>query len=313
MIALFFIGVMLFPEKLSIPGAFWMLLIVFSPASMLLYERGNADLIVFFLCAMTLLATGYSANWTAVLIIIGSIVKMFPLFGITVLLKESKQKFWKLVLGCILFMIVYSLLTFQSQSAAWNTTMRGDGLSYGTFVFVTRFNDYFQLYFPGLYSYDQWRLLFEILAVVLILLSVVPAVRGVQLPASDDRNLAAFRMGASIFVGTFLLGNNWDYRLAFLIFVIPQLAQWFYSVNKRHRTIAIGTMLAVILSCWHMVFLIDIPFIPLDNEIDRFVVFDELVNWLLLMGLAYLLAATIPDWLKYDLQKVFGSREQKAT
>jgi uncharacterized membrane protein len=155
--------------------------------------------------------------------------------------------------------------------------------------------------------------LFEVLAVVLILLSVVPAVRGVQLPASDDRNLAAFRMGASIFVGTFLLGNNWDYRLAFLIFVIPQLAQWFYSVNKRHRTIAIGTMLAVILSCWHMVFLIDIPFIPLDNEIDRFVVFDELVNWLLLMGLAYLLAATIPDWLKYDLQKVFGSREQKAT
>jgi hypothetical protein len=311
MIVLFFIGVMLFPEKLSIPGAFWMLLIVFSPASMLLYERGNADLIVFFLCAMTLLATGYSANWTAVLIIIGSIVKMFPLFGITVLLKESKQKFWKLVLGCILFMIVYSLLTFQSQSAAWNTTMRGDGLSYGTFVFVTRFNDYFQLYFPGLFSYDQWRLLFEVLAVVLILLSVVPAVRGVQLPASDDRNLAAFRMGASIFVGTFLLGNNWDYRLAFLIFVIPQLAQWFYSVNKRHRTIAIGTMLAVILSCWHMVFLIDIPFIPLDNEIDRFVVFDELANWLLLMGLAYLLTATIPDWLKYDLQMVFGSREQK--
>ncbi len=311
MIVLFFIGVMLFPEKLSTSGAFWMLLIVFSPASMLLYERGNADLIVFFLCAMTLLATGYSANWTAVLIIIGSIVKMFPLFGITVLLKESKQKFWKLTLACILFMIVYSLLTFQSQSAAWNTTMRGDGLSYGTFVFVTRFNYYFQLYFPGLFSYDQWRLLFEVLAVVLILFSIVPAVRGVQLPASDDRNLAAFRMGASIFVGTFLLGNNWDYRLAFLIFVIPQLAQWFYLGNKRHRYIAIGTMLAVILSCWHMVFLIDIPFIPFDNEIDRFVVFDELVNWLLLMGLSYLLAATIPNWLKYDLQKVFGNRKQK--
>ena len=152
--------------------------------------------------------------------------------------------------------------------------------------------------------------MFEIIAVVLILFSIIPAVRGAQLSPSDDRNLAAFRMGASIYVGTFLLGNNWDYRLAFLIFVVPQLSQWFYSENKKQRYIAIGTMLAVILSCWHMVFLLDIPFIPFDNEIDRFVVVDELINWLLLMGLAYLLAASIPSWLKQDLQKVFGSRKQ---
>ena len=166
MISLFFLGVVLFPQKLSAPGAFWMLLIVFSPASMLLYERGNADLIVFFICAMVVIAAGYSSTLTAVLIVFGAIVKMFPLFGITVFLKESKQKFWKLALGCILFMVVYGLVTFQSQSAAWNTTMRGDGLSYGSFVFITRFNYYFQLYFPDLFSYDQWRLLFEILAVI---------------------------------------------------------------------------------------------------------------------------------------------------
>jgi uncharacterized membrane protein len=118
-------------------------------------------------------------------------------------------------------------------------------------------------------------------------------------------------MGASIYVGTFLLGNNWDYRLAFLIFVIPQLSQWFYLENKKQRYVAIGTMLAVILSCWHMVFLIDVPFIPLENEIDRFVVFDELIKWLLLMGLTYLLTATLPDWLKWDLQKVFGGQRQE--
>ena len=308
MIFLFFFGVMLFPQKLSLPGAFYMLLIVFSPASMLLYERGNADLIVFFICAMAVLATGYSSILTAGLIVFGAVVKMFPLFGITVFLKEPKQRFWKLTIGCILLIVVYGLLTFQSQSAAWNTTMRGDGLSYGTFVFVTRFNYYFQLYFPNLFSYDQWRLLFEILAVILILISIIPAVRSAQSSLSDDRNLAAFRMGASIYIGTFLLGNNWDYRLAFLIFVVPQLAQWFYSENKTQRYVAVGTMLAVILSCWHPVFLIDIPFIPFDNEIDRFVVFDELINWLLLMGLTYLLTISLPLWLKRDLQKIFGGR-----
>ena len=310
MIALFFIGVILFPQKLSPIGAVWMLFFIFSPASMLLYERGNADLIVFFICAMIILAAGNSANLTAGLIVVGAVVKMFPLFGITVLLKESKRKFIWLSAGSVLFMLVYSLLTFQSQSAAWNTTMRGDGLSYGAFVFITRFNPYFQRYLPNLFSYDQWRLLFEALAVLLILVAVIPAIRGVRVPAQSERNLAAFRLGASIYVGTFLLGNNWDYRLAFLIFIIPQLSQWFYLENKKQRYVAIGTMLAVILSCWHMVFLVDIRFIPLANEMDRLVVFDEIVNWLLLMGLTYLLVASIPDWLRQDLQKVFGSKKQ---
>jgi len=310
MIVLFFIGVMLFPQKLSIPGAIWTLLIVFSPASMLLYERGNADLIVFFICAMIVLATEYSGNLTTILILIGSVVKMFPLFGLTVLLKESKRRFIWLAAGSILFMVIYSLLTFKSQSAAWNTTMRGDGLSYGSFVFVTRFNPYFQQYFPGLFTYDQWRLLFEVLAVVLILIPAIVAVRGLRLPPQENRNMAAFRLGASIYVGTFLLGNNWDYRLAFLIFLVPQLSQWFYLENKKQRYIAIAVMLGMILSCWHMVFLVDVPFLPFDNEIDRFVVFDELVNWLLLMGVTYLLTATIPDWLKWDLQKIFGGKKQ---
>ena len=61
MIMLFFAGVFLFPKNLRISDAIWMLLIVFSPASMLLYERGNVDLIIFFLCVATVLAADYSA------------------------------------------------------------------------------------------------------------------------------------------------------------------------------------------------------------------------------------------------------------
>src|SRR6266540_3370006 len=56
MIILFFCGVILFPQNISISSALWMLLIVFSPASMLLYERGNVDLIVFLICVLTILA-----------------------------------------------------------------------------------------------------------------------------------------------------------------------------------------------------------------------------------------------------------------
>jgi hypothetical protein len=304
MIVLFFIGVMVFPQGLSVSGAFWMLLIVFAPSSMLLYERANVDLVVFFICALTILAAGYSAYLTAVLLVFGAIVKIFPFFGVTVLLKESKRKFFLLTVASVLSILIYGWLTFASQKAAWSTTWRGAQMSYGSFVLLTRFASYFRS--------SMWTVVFETLALLLILFGVVSAVRDPQpLPASHERNLTAFRMGASIYIGTFLLGNNWDYRLAFLIFVVPQLSQWFYSENKKHRYFAVGTMIAVVLSCWHFVFLIDLPFIPFQNEMDRIVVFDELIHWLLLVGLAYLLSASFPDWLRLDLQKVFGIRKNK--
>ena len=44
---LFFVGVFLFPKKISIWSAVGMLFVIFTPAAMLLYERGNVDLIVF--------------------------------------------------------------------------------------------------------------------------------------------------------------------------------------------------------------------------------------------------------------------------
>jgi len=314
LLILYFISIMLFPQKLAVPGAVLMLLVVFSPASMLLYERGNADLFVFFICAMIVLASDYSANLTVGLIVFGGVVKMFPLFGVTVLLKESKEKFWRLAIISVIFMIAYGLLTFQSQSAAWNTTMRGDGASYGSFVLVTRLGNYLQELIPGIFSPGQWSLFFEGLALMLVLFTAILAVReSVSLDASHERNLAAFRMGASIYVGTFLLGNNWDYRLAFLVFVVPQLSQWMFGDNKKYRFVSIGVMIGILLSCWHFLLQFDLAFIPLRDPINRKFVVDELINWFLLMGLAYLLTASIPDWLRHDLQKLFGVKRLKIT
>jgi len=313
LLILYFVSIMLFPQKLTISGAMLMLLVVFSPASMLLYERGNADLLVFFICAMIVLSTDYSANLAAGLIVFGAVVKMFPLFGITVLLKEAKQVFWKLASVSILFMVVYGLLTFQSQSAAWNTTMRGDGLSYGSFVFFTRLGGYMQELIPGMLSDGMWQIVFEVVAWALILFAAIPAVRGSDsLGTSYERNLAAFRMGASIYVGTFLLGNNWDYRLAFLVFVIPQLSEWIFQNNQKWRLVAIPTLVFIVLSCWNLLVRIDLPFIPLKDLANRIFVIDEFINWLLVPGFTYLLVASFPVWLKQDLQRVFGARKQNS-
>ncbi len=313
LLILYFISAILFPQKVTIPGALLMLLVLFSPASMLLYERGNADLFVFPICVAIIMMSSVSPQWTASLIVFGAIVKMFPLFGLTVLLREPRRKFWLLTIISVLFMLMYGVLTFSSQAAAWNTTMRGDGLSYGSFVIITRLGKYFQEAAPGLFSLVQWQLAFEALALLLILIAGMLAVREeTSLTAYHERNLTAFRMGASIYLGTFLLGNNWDYRLAFLIFVVPQLSQWFHLENRKHRAVAMGVMVAILLSCWSLVLRFDLPFIPLKDPVNRNFIIDEFINWLLVPGLTYLLVASFPDWLKQDLQKLFGKSKQKS-
>jgi hypothetical protein len=171
MIVLFFISVFLFPEKLPVPGAIGTLLVLFSPASMLLYERGNVDLIVFVVCVMIVLASGYSAYLAAILIMFGGIMKLFPILGLSVLLRESKKKFLWLAAASTFVVTAYMIATWDSVQASWNLTMRGDGISYGTDVFVDRYADAITQMFsqwltsssyrPAVRSTDRWHWLYS--------------------------------------------------------------------------------------------------------------------------------------------------------
>jgi hypothetical protein len=132
-----------------------------------------------------------------------------------------------------------------------------------------------------------------------------------QLNSYNERHVAAFRMGASIYVGTFLLGNNFDYRLAFLIFVVPQLIEWVRSPNKTYRLVAGMSMILVLLSCWHL-WIIEIPmefiFHSVQDSRKFWIILDETLNWTLLMSLAYLLFASTPGWLKAPLTNLVHQR-----
>jgi hypothetical protein len=306
MIVLLFISVFLFPDKLSIAGAVAMLLVLFSPASMLLYERGNVDLIVFVICVLIVLAESHSAYLATSLIMFGSIVKLFPFFGVTVLLKEPRNKFLLLFSACFLVLVIYMAATLSSVKASWNLTMRGDGASYGTDVFVTRYGPAISRVLSPWIPPLQLSLLLKYgsLAVALLLLVAVflRAFKDVQQPGTfSERNFAAFRMGASIYVGTFLLGNNWDYRLAFLVLVVPQLVEWLRSSSRGLRIVSCMSLALVLLSCWHF-WIVEIPLEPVFHSVEDskkvWIILDEIFNWMLFASLAYLLVASAPEWLK---------------
>ena len=89
--------------------------------------------------------------------------------------------------------------------------------------------------------------------------------------------------------------------LAFLVLLVPQLVEWIRSPHKTYRLLAWFNMALILVSCWHLRIL-EISLVSVFNSaqdsIKFWIVLDEAANWALFAGLAYLLFATLPVWLK---------------
>ena len=298
---LFYIGLISFPGKLNRAGILLMLLITFSPAAMLLYERCNVDLLIFFICAMAILTLNRSSLGVAAIILFGAILKIFPVFGMGILLEKGWKKFWQYMVFMIAILGVYMWLTFSNVQASWNLTMRGKTISYGVNILFNRYNEYFlsifQKILPPFVAKELLAIFPYLLGMAILVTVVVVGLKTSSVVHSENsRNLAAFRMGAFIYIGTFLLGNNWDYRLTFLLFTIPQLADWAYSVKGKQRTLVFITIGLIVISCWHFILAHWFSLIFFNLEIA--IVLDEVANWSLFAVLIYLSVISLPVWAK---------------
>jgi hypothetical protein len=97
------------------------------------------------------------------------------------------------------------------------------------------------------------------------------------------------------------LGNNWDYRLAFLVLIVPQVVEWMRSPQKTFRLAAWLSLILVLLSCWHLR-IVEIPmeavFRSVEDSRKFWIILDEIFNWMLFASLAYLLVASLPGWIE---------------
>jgi hypothetical protein len=102
----------------------------------------------------------------------------------------------------------------------------------------------------------------------------------------DRQFIDSFRVGASIYLGTFLFSNNWAYRLIFLIFVIPQLLKWI-RIQGLFGLLSIFSLICILLTLWIKTFTAGLGFYV-----------DQISNWLLFLYFLYSLSMTIPKWLQ---------------
>jgi hypothetical protein len=259
-----------------------------SPAVMLAVERGNNDILIFCLLIVAiglLKERGRTRSLAYMAIGAASILKFYPIVAIASALREGPRRavlVLSLVLGTFL---AYIVATWKDVELIISTVPRTDSISYGRSVLFIALERGYHLRLPHGAS---------IVAALLVCLS---AYFLAHLTSGPDRSasthLDGFRIGASIFIGTFLLGSSWNYRLLFLLLVVPQLLEWIKTEGNSDR-LAKWVLGGVLFTLWSS-FLSRWSAAGLGPAI--FLV-KESVNWLLLFALLYLLLQTLPSWLK---------------
>jgi len=277
-----------------------LLLAFLSPASILAMERGNIDIIIFFLLSVSLVYISIPMLFTGI-VLFASILKIFPIFAIVGLLKDSKKTFLTFFLLSIVIFTAYvsdniediilikkgtpqAISLSYGMNIAWMATQKFLGVTIGTIV---KFATYFYIF------------------VLFILVYRYLNKKKVAFLSIDKTYIDSFRVGSTIYLATFLLSNNWDYRLIFLIFTLPQFIVWINSSIKILKFTSILSVISIVVTMWYL---------------DLSVIFnskiawlgDELSNWILFSSLLFLLILTLPGWV-LELIKLSQSNEKATT
>ena len=301
---LFFLCVLWIAGKLNFGGAVVYSLVVASPSVMLAIERNNVDVILFILLCIALGLLLYLPNSIGRAISYGiifltALLKLFPIFASTVLLRERK----KIALGGVITMAivfaVYAVSIFSDLQKIDARVLRFQGLAYGRIIVpeLLTNSELFRRLFGFALSPSLATWLSILVMVGLMLLVYIVAARTHIGFAEGDAftfQLDSFRVGAAIYIGTFALGNSTDYRLIFTLFVLPQLMAW-TKLDSHWRLGSIlglvGLISTIYLCLWSLtedaILVAPKYFIP-----------DEIINWGLLAYFTYLLFVTLPTWAK---------------
>lgn len=185
----------------------WLLVTIFSGSSLLAIERGNNDLLVFVLLYLSSIV---SVLWmSAAMIMLGTILKIYPIFAAVSLLR-NRVVFGGLLLASVL----YFLFDFDDILKVRSATPISGTLSYGI---------------PSIVAAAPQAIVSPILLGALLLMFVgafffSKFFRDNSVTDGAPKEVVRlFLAGSGVYVATFLFSSNWDYRLICIILCIPYL------------------------------------------------------------------------------------------
>jgi hypothetical protein len=282
MAALFYVCVFLFVGELKTSHGVLYAVIICSPAVLLAVERGNNDLVIFALLAIGVCMVRYRRKLSPILYILvlaAAMLKLFPIFALTCVVREKPKR--ALITICLVAgaFVAYLLYTLHDIYVIGQAIGQNENLypSYGSmivFQYVT--------IKASLSGQGPSRLFLRYISLTCLLACLGLAyawARSKKPDLPETEHSDAFRIGASIYLGTFVLGNSYDYRLIFLIFALPQLLSWM-RVRNRLGTFSKVLVASVVFSVWSMIFPETNPLMFILKELVRWFIFASLPAWL---------------------------------
>ena len=186
--------------------SYYLIYFYLSGVSLLLLERGNVEIFIFILLFLSLMNKGFLK---IVFLSLSILLKIFPIFAIISLINK---KYFKTFIIVLLISISYFYISFMDLKFIFLNTPKSGDISYGTMAIVSNLNKHFNINFNHL-------LLSGLFIILTILFYKIYFAKFSK--KFIYKNEEMFLVGGGIYCATFLLNSNHDYRLIFLIFVIP--------------------------------------------------------------------------------------------
>jgi len=278
-----------------------------SPAVMLGIDRGNVDLLVFGVVVVGVLALRWRPKIVApLLMLFAAVLKLFPIAASIVLLRSSDRRARFAFVGVIVGFAVYALATLGTIREIAHVLPQTTIYSYGIKPFGAWARNVF-----GTYHVHLPNVAWDVLAIGMVILAgLLAQTRVARRLSIEERDRSAdfdfFVAGAAVYVATFLLIQSFDYRLVFLLLVVPQLFRW--SQRTALGALALVLVLftlwlgpawsgvpavASILHGWHWL-TSQRPFFSVDRGVDQPLAADVTAQLLLAAALIILLIAVAP-------------------
>ncbi len=254
--------------------------LICSPAVMLGVERGNNDLVIFVLLSLAGLGLahgGVRKFLSYALIGVCCVLKVYPVVALVVALRERPGvAATVLAVGAALFAFyVYSIRGDLLLISA--VVPRAIGLSYGSQVILLAASEW--LHRPFLPAKVSLLAVLGVAGAACFLFLRLPRPFLVLPPAPK------FRIGAALYVTTFALGNNFNYRLIFLLFLVPDLLL-IVKDSGRNSGFALLLLAMIVSALW----LSPTTLVPL-------FLLKEVLNWSLFAALIFVLLQFLPHSL----------------
>ena len=290
-IAAFALGLCLMSAEIDRSTAWLLAVCAFSPAVLFGVERANNDLLMFLILALALTVLQRSRLAALTLVGVGTLLKLFPFLGITMFLRVPRREFLRLLWVAVGFGVLYAFLTIDDLYRIREVTPQSVRLAYGANVVWASFQVHFSR------PLVAWSLVVtSYIAVVLACVAAIALRRHtmrVYGPARSD-HLDAFRVGSAVYLGSFVLFVNWDYRLMFLLFTLPALAGW--ARERRHPIgrIARVALPAIVFSCWSLGMHGAVLHTP--RLLPLWFLIEQAAKWVAFVALLCAYAYALPEW-----------------